>query len=134
MTTTPEHLRLAQQFRRFIEEANPLALPGEQIELAVAACYWSSLHYIDALLAFPEVFPDEDRHPDRDGHRRKVMGRIGPMTRKLTRHYRFLNDKYYDLVYRGERITTNDFELEVIDSYKEIVATCERVLRSHGDL
>ena len=41
---------------------------------------------------------------------------------------------YYDLVYRGERITSNDFELEVLDSYKEIVATCERILQGHGDL
>ncbi len=129
MPTTPEHLRLALQFRRFIEEAAPLALPGTQIELAVAACYWSALHYIDATLAFHEV----NEHPDSDGARRHVMSRLGHLS-SIIRHYRYLNDRYYDLVYRGRGITAQDFELEVLDSYGEVRAKCERILKGHSDL
>ena len=128
MPTTPEHLRLARQFRRFIEEANPLALPGEQIELAVAACYWSALHYIDATLAFREV----GVHPESEGERRKVMSRFGTLGEIIV-HQRYLNDVYNDVMYRNRQITTHDFEV-VLDSYKEVVAKCERLLHRHGDL
>ena len=129
MPTTPEHLRLAQQFRSFVEESNPLALPGKQIELAVAACYWSALHYIDAILAFPEV----SKHPESEGERGRTLVALGHMT-KVIPHQRLLNDRYDDLMYRGRQITDIDFEFEVLDSYREVVATCERILRGHRDL
>lgn len=115
---------MALQFRKFVEEANPIQLPGRQIELAVAACYWSSLHYIDATLAFPEV----NEHPDSDGLRRKIMSRLGHLS-SVIEHHRYLNDRYYDAMYRGQTVTDHDYRDEVFDSYREVVAKTERILR-----
>lgn len=129
MPTTDEHLRLAQQFRTFVEKANPLALPGCQIELAVASCYWSALHYIDALLAFPEV----NEHPDMEGKRQAVLRR-SDLFKPMIRPQMFLVDRYYDLMYRGRKITTIDYEDEVCETYKEVVEACERILQRTGRL
>jgi hypothetical protein len=130
MPRLEEHLRLAQQFRRFIEEANPLGLPGIQIELAVASCYWSALHYVDAVLALPEI----NKHPDSEGARIQILSKGGAVLSAVVKHQRFLKDRYDEIMYRGIRITVSDLNEAVLDSYRTVVQKMESVLRGQGKL
>jgi hypothetical protein len=130
MPRLEEHLRLAQQFRKFLEEANPLRLPGKQIELAVASCYWSALHYIDAVLALPEI----NRHPDSEGARIQILSKGGAVLSAVVKHQRYLKDRYDDVMYRGIRITDSDFSEAVSDSYRNVVQKMENVLRGQQRL
>jgi hypothetical protein len=117
------HLRIADTLRVFIDKVDPISLPTPQVELAFAAAYWSSLHYLDAVLAHENV----NVHPANDGERFEAMRADGKLM-KLFRPYRNVKDRYNEALYQGRVFTKLDFSEDIKVDADEIMKATRRML------
>ena len=124
MPTAAEHVGLARRLREFFEESDPLTLPGKPLELAIAAAYWSSLHYIDAILANPDL----DLHPAHDAERLYSIRAAGAGLKTYYRDYRELKTCYEDSIYRAVERTPDDLRLDIRPTFARIVERTREIL------
>lgn len=119
MPSRDEHIRLATKFSLFLDQAKSLS----QIEIAIAVCYWRSLHYIDAILADRFV----NVHPPNDAERFEAM-RKDAKFKKFFQPYRNLKDRAAEAMYQARVFTSIDFEDDFFADAEEIRKAAERIL------
>lgn len=112
MPTRDDHLKLVDQFTAFLDRERPHLMTPPQIELAIAAAYYRSLHYIDAWLAIADL------HPANDGERFAEMRDRD--LRGVFPQYRNVKDRYNEALYQARKFTVYDLTEDILDSARGI--------------